>query len=149
MKFIIPRASLSKSILFLPFLSFFIFSCSSETLRRQEETIQEQQAEIERQRKELAELEAAIKREGQKRQDCNRAFRHFEQGQTAPDPSQAVELYQKGLDLCPDDDVAHYELGKILAGMGRKEEAAGEFETALKLNPNFQEAREQLRTMGR
>ena len=148
MKFV-SRPCLFTFFLSLPFLSFFLFACSSEILRQQEKLIQEQQSEILKQRKEIEELEAVVKREGQKRRDCNRAFRYFEQGQTASNPGEAVELYRKGLDLCPDDDVAHYELGKILVGLGQREEAAREFETVVKLNPNFQDARQQLKAMGR
>ena len=130
-------------------LSLSLFACSSEILRQQEELIREQQGEILKQEKQIEELKSAMKREEQKRQDCNRAFGDFEQGQTARDPREAVELYRRGLGLCPDDDVAHYELGRILAGMGRMEEAAREFEIAVELNPNLRAAREQLKTLRR
>jgi len=48
------------------------------------------------------------------------------------------------LALCPDDEVAHYELGKTLADRGRYAEAEREFEAALKTNPDFVDAKNQL-----
>jgi tetratricopeptide (TPR) repeat protein len=45
--------------------------------------------------------------------------------------------------------VAHYELGNILAGMGRRDEAREEFEAALKINPNFKGARQELEKLKR
>lgn len=131
------------------FCILFLSACSSEILRQQEKLIQAQQAEISKQRKEIEELEAAAKKEEQKRRDCNRAFRYFEQGQKASNSPEAVVLYRKGLDLCPDDDVARYELGKILSEMGEIEEASREFDAVLRVNPNFQDARRQLKALGR
>lgn len=98
-----------------------------------------------RQRKEIQEIQAAKQREEQKRQDCNRAFReYFDKVHKIREPAKAVALYREGLKLCPDDDVAHYELGKILREMGRTQEAVREFEAALKINPAFQDAKNQL-----
>jgi tetratricopeptide (TPR) repeat protein len=138
-----------KAVFALLSAACFLIGCSSEVLRRQEDLIQRQQAEILEQEKEIQQLELALKREGQKRRDCNRAFRLFEQGQGATDPAAAVDLYRQGLALCPDDEVAHYELGKLLAGMGRIDEAALEFKAAIKLNPKLQAAREQLKMIER
>ena len=130
-------------LLFSPLLS----ACTSEILRKQEEQIRLQQEEIMSQRKEIGELLAATQREEQKRQDCNRAFREFEKGQAAKYPQEAITLYRSGLKLCPEDDVAHYELGKILQSVGRTQEAEEEFEAALRINPNFHDAKRQLDTV--
>lgn len=99
------------------------------------------------QRKEIEELLAARQREEQKRQDCNRAFRDFEKGQAANDRQEAITLYRNGLRLCPEDDVAHYELGKIFQTIGRTQEAREEFEAALRINPNFHDAKRQLEAL--
>lgn len=128
-------------------LSLFLSACESELMRRQEEQIRFQQEEIVRQRREIEELALARQREEQKRQDCNRAFQDFERAQGAKEPREAVTLYRQGLKLCPDDDVAHYELGKILQSMGQAQDARMEFEAALKINPNFHDARRQLETL--
>ena len=127
-------------------LALFVASCASEIIEKQEEQIRLQQEEIARQRKEIEELMVARQREEKKRQDCNRAFRDLEKAQAVKDPHEAVALYRQGLRLCPDDDVAHYELGRILRGMGRTQEAKEEFEAALKINPNFFDAKRQLET---
>ena len=81
----------------------------------------------------------------QKQQDCNRAFRdYFDKAQLSTNRDEQISLYQQGLQLCPDDDVAHYELGRALVDAGRRGEAEKEFEAALKINPGFAEARRQL-----
>jgi tetratricopeptide (TPR) repeat protein len=51
------------------------------------------------------------------------------------------------LTICPDDDVAHYELGRALADAGRPADAEREYETALKINPDFGDARRQLEAL--
>lgn len=141
-----------KSFAFLLFcfaLSALSWSCASEQIRKNEEEIQRQQEEITRLRTEIEELKLAQQAEEQKRQNCNRAFRDFERAQATKDPDQAIAFYRMGLKLCPDDDIAHYELGRILSAAGRAEEAAEEFEAALKINPNFQDAKRRLEALHR
>lgn len=134
----------------LGWLFFFIAAnmlsaCSSELLEKQAEQIKQQQLEISRQRSELDALLAGQKVQEQKQQDCNRAFRdYFEKAQAASDRDQAIVLYREGLTLCPEDDVAHYELGRALVDRGRYAEARTAFETTLKINPGFVEAKRQL-----
>lgn len=124
-------------------------SCNTETLRQQEELIRKQQEELARQRKEIEELKLAQQREQERREACNRAFRSFEQAQSAKDRDRAIALYREGLALCPDDDVARYELGKLLLQAGKRNEARREFEAAVKLNPGFTAAREALAELDR
>lgn len=129
-------------------LTVSLSACGLEKVRQQEETIRLQQEEIGRQRREIQELIAAGQKEEQKRRDCNRAFRdYFEKAQAEKEVAKAVPLYREGLRICPDDDVAHYELGKILQKLGRTEEARAEFEAAVKINPDFNDARRQLETL--
>jgi tetratricopeptide (TPR) repeat protein len=116
-------------------------ACYNEVLERQAEQIRQQEIEIARQRKELEELQ----NQAQRRRDCSRAFRdYFDKAQLATNREQAISLYRQGLEICPDDDVAHYELGRALADAGRFDEAEKSFEAALKINPDFTEARKQL-----
>ena len=138
------RRSCFALILFFVF-TFFLTSCNSEALQQQAEQIKQQEAEIARQRQEIESLVNAQKAEEQKRRDCNRAFReYFEKAQATADREQTVALYRDGLTLCPDDEVAHYELGKALAERGRYGEAEKEFEAALKINPDFGDAKRRL-----
>jgi tetratricopeptide (TPR) repeat protein len=122
-----------------------ISACNSEVLQKQAEQIKQQELEIAQQRKDLEAMLAGQKLQDQKQQDCNRAFRdYFEKAQAASDGDQAIAFYRDGLSLCPDDEVAHYELGRALADRGRYLEAEKEFETALNLRPDFTDARRQL-----
>jgi tetratricopeptide (TPR) repeat protein len=123
-------------------------ACNSEVLQKQAEQLKEQEQEIARQRQEIDALLAAQKTQEQQRRDCNRAFREFfDKAQLANDRDSAIALYRDGLALCPDDDVAHYELGKVLAEGGRYQEAEQEFEAALKINPGFGDAKKQLESV--
>ena len=141
------RAFRRPSLVPVFFLSviFVLAACNSEVLEKQAEQLKQQEAEIARQRKEIDELAAGQKIEAQKRRDCNRAFRdYFEKAQAAADREKGIALYRDGLGLCPDDEVAHYELGKLLADRARYAEAEAEFRTALKINPDFVDAKKQL-----
>ncbi len=126
-------------------LATMLSACMSEALEKQAEQIKQQQEEIARQRKEIEALMAGQKLQDQKQRDCNRAFRdYFDKAQATSDRERTIALYQEGLALCPDDEIAHYELGKALADRGRYSEAEKEFEAALKINPGFIDAKRQL-----
>ncbi len=132
----------------LPFafclIGLFLSSCESGLFRQQEKQIILQQEEIDQQKREIEALKLKKQNEEKKRSNCYRAFRDFEKAQTVKDSHKAISLYRQGLSICPNDDVAHYELGKILRGIGQTQEAENEFEAALKINPNFTEAKRQL-----
>jgi tetratricopeptide (TPR) repeat protein len=133
------------TVVFSLTLIVFLPGCNSEVLEKQAEQIKQQEAEIARQRQEIEALKAGQKIQDQKQQDCNRAFRDFfEKAQAIADRDKAISLYREGLALCPDDDIAHFELGKMLAAAGRNDDAQQEFEAALKINPGFIEAKNQL-----
>jgi len=123
-------------------------ACNSEVLERQATQIREQEEEIARQRKELDALAAGQQVQDQRQKDCVRAFReYFDKAQTSSDRDQIIALYRDGLAICPDDDVAHYELGRALADAGRRDEAEKEFAAALKINPDFADAHRQLEAL--
>jgi tetratricopeptide (TPR) repeat protein len=120
-------------------------ACMAEVLDRQAEQIRQQNEEIARQRKEIDALAAGKQVQDQKQQDCGRAFRdYFDKAQLSTNRDETIALYRQGLQLCAEDDVAHYELGRALTDAGRRGEAEQEFEAALKINPGFAEARRQL-----
>ncbi len=119
--------------------------CNSEVLEKQAEQIRQQEIEITRQRKELEALAAGQAIRDDKQKDCIRAFRdYFDKAQLATNREEAIVLYREGLVICPDDDVAHYELGRALVDVGRPAEAAHSFEAAIKINPDFADAKKQL-----
>ena len=130
----------------LSVIAFLILpGCMTEALERQAEQIRQQNEEIAQQRKELEALAAGKQVQDRQQQDCNRAFReYFDKAQLSTNRDEVISLYRKGLEICPDDDVAHYEIGRALADAGRRAEAEKEFEAALKINPGFGEARRQL-----
>jgi tetratricopeptide (TPR) repeat protein len=137
------RSRIVGTLLFL--VSCLIIGCSSEVLEKQAEQLRRQEIELARQRKEIDDLLAGQKIQEQKSRECNIAFReYFEKAQMSTDPEQVIALYRSGLAVCPDDDVAHYELGKAFVGQGSYSEAEKEFEAALKINPNFADAKKQL-----
>ena len=128
--------------------SCFLAGCNSEILEKQAEQLRQQEIQLARQRKEINDLLAGQKLQDQKARDCNRAFRdYFDKAQTSSDRQQTIALYREGLTICPDDDVAHYELGKVMVEQGSYAEAEKEFEAALKINPDFADARKQLETL--
>lgn len=125
-------------------------ACNSEILERQAEQIRQQEIEISRQRKELEALAAGQQIQDEKQKDCVRAFRdYFDKAQLTTDREEAISLYREGLAICPDDDVAHYELGRALVDAGRPAEAAKAFEAALKINPAFADAKRELDAIGK
>ena len=128
--------------------SCFLAGCNSEILEKQADQLRQQEIQLARQRKEINDLLAGQKLQDQKARDCNRAFRdYFDKAQTSGDRQQTIALYREGLAICPDDDVAHYELGKAMVEQGSYAEAEKEFEAALKINPDFADARKQLETL--
>lgn len=141
-----PKRNLAAKYLPLIVPGFLVVSsCRTAELEKQAQMIKEQGAEIARQRAEIEALQAGQQAEKKKLGDCNRAFRdYFERAQTTADGDRAIALYRDGVALCPDDDVAHYELGKLLAAQGLYREAEREFETALKINPAFTDAKSRL-----
>jgi tetratricopeptide (TPR) repeat protein len=128
--------------------SCFLAGCNSEILEKQAEQLRQQEIQLAQQRKEINDLLAGQKLQDQKARDCNRAFRdYFDKAQTSSDSQQTIALYREGLTICPDDDVAHYELGKVMVEQGSYAEAEKEFEAALKINPDFADAKKQLETL--
>lgn len=113
--------------------------------------IEQQRAEIEQLRQESVQLRQEIEalqqqrqKEDKEREACNRAFLVFDAARKAPSEGEAIDRYREGLALCPNDDVAHNELGELYLRLGRKDEAAAEFTEALRLNPNFSRAQKNL-----
>ena len=134
----------SLALLVLTLCSAMILSaCNSKVLEEGAEIIRQQKIQIAEQEKIKQALEAENRLE--KQRDCNRAFReYFDKAQLATNRERTISLYREGLAICPDDDVAHYELGRALAAAGRRTEAEKSFDAAVKINPDFTEARRQL-----
>ena len=109
-------------------LAFALTGCITAGLERNaermDEQLKQQGVEMAQMRKDIEALKAGQPIPDEKQRDCNRAFRDFfEKAQATDDRDKVIALYREGLALCPDDDVAHYELGKTLAANGRTTEA--------------------------
>lgn len=100
--------------------------------------------ESEKLRREAEALRQQSQQQDKEREACNQAFASFDAGRKAGDSDNAITQYREGLALCPNDDVAHNELGEIYMRLSRKAEAAMEFEAALRINPNFSRAQKNL-----
>ncbi len=101
-------------------------------------------AETERIKKETEALKQQGAKASKEREACNTAFYAFEAARKADNEDEAVAKYKEGLDVCPNDDVAHNELGELYLQMGQKDKATAEFEEALRLNSNFVRAQKNL-----
>jgi tetratricopeptide (TPR) repeat protein len=138
---------------FSPFLLFalaFFSACSlfdNTQLEQQRAEIARLKQEAEQLRQETDALQQQRQKEEQEREACNRAFRSFSAARKATRNEEAVDLYREGITLCPSDDVAHNELGELYMRMGRKADAAAEFDAALRLNPNFSRAQKNLKAV--
>jgi protein O-mannosyl-transferase len=60
---------------------------------------------------------------------------------------ETIEQFEAALRLNPDDAEVHYRLGLALARQGKRPEAAAQFSEALRLNPGYRPAREQLEAL--
>ena len=57
---------------------------------------------------------------------------------------EAIACFETALALQPDSVKAHYFLGNVFASIGRVAEAKSHYQAALKLNPNYGPARQNL-----
>ncbi len=57
---------------------------------------------------------------------------------------EAIEYYLEALDLAPDSAAVHYNLGVACGQNGQHKRAIQEFQAALKLDPNLEEARREM-----
>jgi Flp pilus assembly protein TadD len=58
--------------------------------------------------------------------------------------TKAEEYYRKALEFKPEDPYVHFGLGVIDQSHGQYEQAKQHYEKALELDPNFEEARQNL-----
>ncbi len=57
---------------------------------------------------------------------------------------EAIENYRLGLSFVSDSRELHYNLGVLLETKGQKKEAAEQFRAALKIDPNYIDAQQNL-----
>ena len=113
--------------------------------------IEKQRAEIESLRQDAEQLRQeteVLRQQGAQQQQqntaCNRAFNDFDSARKAANDTDAAAYYKGGLGICPDDDVAHYELGEVYIRLDQTDAAIAEFKEAVRINPMFSRAQRQL-----
>jgi Flp pilus assembly protein TadD len=139
-RFVFYCLLLTAHCLLLPACALF----DNAKLEQQRAELERLKAESGKMRQEAEALRQQSQKEEKEREVCNRAFYAFDAGRKAGDTDEAIAKYQEGLELCPNDDVAHNELGEIYMRMGRRAKAAAEFQAALRINPNFSRAQRNL-----
>jgi tetratricopeptide (TPR) repeat protein len=139
-----------RSVASVLLISFAIAAsgCGEEAVRRKAEELRQAREDREAEERMYTEFKAAQQagddKDERQRQACRQAFRLFERAQSATDARAAEALYREGLAMCPEDEVGHFELGRLLAESGKSGEARREFEAALEINPDFRAARQEL-----
>lgn len=80
--------------------------------------------------------------------NCQQANDRFRQAVEAQDLNQKADLYQEGLELCPNNAYAHNDLGTVYFRMGKPDQAKAEYRRALELKPDMEETRRNLELLG-
>lgn len=78
---------------------------------------------------------------------CSQARPHFFRAKATDDPYEKVNLYRRGLRLCPQSPRAHAELAETYLNLGDEDKAAEEFRQALRYDPNYPGAASRLREL--
>jgi len=78
---------------------------------------------------------------------CSQARLHFYRAKETEDPYEKVNLYHRGLRLCPQSPRAHAELAEAYVNLGDEDKAAEEFRQALRYDPNYPGAESRLREL--
>lgn len=81
--------------------------------------------------------------------DCVQAGEEMRTGNNAPSSADKLFHYRRALRLCPDKAVFHNSLGEAYLMMQRKEDAEYEFREALRLEPGFAPAQQNLKAISR
>ena len=130
--------------------SVFCLSCSlfdDSLLDQQRAEIVRLKKEAETLRQETAALQTKKQKSDREKESCNAAFEDFESARGVPKPSAKIKKYMTGLEKCPNDDVARYELAQIYLSVSESDLAKSQLEEALRINPNFTRAIKQLESI--
>ena len=79
--------------------------------------------------------------------DCRSGFSEAMKGKQAADVSERLFHYRRALRLCPDEPAFHNGLGEVYLSLSRKADAEFEFKEALRLDPNFGAAEDNLKAI--
>jgi tetratricopeptide (TPR) repeat protein len=79
--------------------------------------------------------------------ECARAQNEVRAAFAAREVADKLFHYRRALRLCPDDPIYHNGLGEVYRSLARWEDAEFEFREALRLDPAFRPASDNLRTL--
>lgn len=79
--------------------------------------------------------------------ECKEAKKEYDSALKADEVSDKLYHYRRALRLCPQHAGYHTGLGKIYLSLNRYEDARYEFKEALKIDPDFNPAKEQMSSM--
>ena len=128
-------------------VSLFFSACSlfdNSVIEQQRAEIESLRQDAEQLRQETEALRQQSAQQQQQNTACNRAFNDFDAARKAANDTNAAAYYKAGLEICPSDDVAHYELGEIYLRLDQTDAALAEFKEAVRINPKFSRAQRQL-----
>jgi len=83
-------------------------------------------------------------------QDCTKGQEYFERSLTTKDNADKVYYLEKAVKLCPGDARVHNDLGVAYYTRSERHDrdrARAEFQEALKINPNYSVARDNLNSL--
>lgn len=80
--------------------------------------------------------------------DCQSANTEMKNAESAREAADKLFHLRRALRLCPENPKLHNALGQTYSSMGRRADAEFEFKEALKVDPNFQLAQENLNSLG-
>lgn len=84
---------------------------------------------------------------GRDEEACRRARAYFYRALDTRSLDQKVQLYQRGLRICPESPRARFELAEVYTRLGQPERAAGELRAVLSDAPAYPGARQRLRSL--
>lgn len=89
----------------------------------------------------------AASRFGRDEEACRRAQSYFYRALDTRALDQKVQLYHRGLRICPQSPRARFELAEIYTRLGQLERAAGELRAVLSYDPTYPGARQRLHSL--
>lgn len=78
---------------------------------------------------------------------CGTADQEYRKGQSATESADRLFHIRRAIRLCPSSPKYHNELGKLYQSMKRSKDAEYEFRQALNIDPNFEEASANIKTI--
>lgn len=116
----------------------------AKNIERARETVRHVLAESLRQNLVTSPIQRSIQNQREMPDAAQDALKAAEEAIRRQDPDSAITEYEKALALAPGDALLHFKLGLLHKYKGRWPEAREQFETAIRLAPDYAEAHREL-----